>query len=105
MKHKPKLDIVVEGFNVALRKVGKHKSYKVEAGCTISIEDRQVHAYKTCKNHTDNAMLKDFFDKFIDRIETILQSLDLRTLTEFKLNFNFIENSCWWGYACYTRQI
>jgi hypothetical protein len=83
--------IVVEGFNSALKMVGNNKAYYVNAGCSIFVEGRYVHAYASCKNHTNTTILNKFFDDFIDHIATILQSLNLTTLTEFKMYFKFIE--------------
>jgi hypothetical protein len=83
--------IVVEGFNTALKAVGKDKAYHIYAGCTIIIESGMFNAFASCKNHTDNAIFKKFLDKFVARIEEIMQSLDITTISKFQLQFKFIE--------------
>ena len=77
--------IVVEGFNTALKMVGNNKAYEVNAACSIFVEGNYVHAFASCKNHTNTTILNKFLDDFIDHIATILQSLNLTTLTEFNV--------------------
>ena len=79
--------IIVTGFNEALKKVGKDKAYKVEAGVTIITDERTLHAYGVCNNHTDSVEFNRWLRSLVHRVELIMQSLDIELLVDFVLYF------------------
>ena len=70
--------VVVEAFNQALKAVGEDKVYKFSSGCTLKggrIEEVHVHS-TTCSNNTDTHAFNNWVELYVDRIETVIQSID-----------------------------